>query len=306
MRKAFLIFILILSLALTGCQLAKPEAEAQNGQDMLVSVFITEKYLDLFDLDAYFQDHANDLLNSSDITIENPEQYRNRIYAELTKDENGRPYYAFPDLEGSLLASFRMTPDENPENAYWSSIAGDWLCDVHSGHHASDTGSGLELTGTVYFSSTHPQPGLYFNPVYQTPEGDVYLLSGQGTFMGGAFGGSATHSMKEESSRTEDGQESTHYAEITVTMDGVYPAHKVIILQMDAENQILSRLELEPQANTQELKPDENCAYILVEEHTSEGIRRNLYEKDRTNLTFFRELENRMCEKATIALIWTE
>jgi hypothetical protein len=79
-----------------------------------------------------------------------------------------------------------------------------------------------------------------------------------------------------------------------------------VILEMDAKNQILNRLELEPEANTEELKPDENCAYILVEEHTSEGIRRNLYEKDRTSLTFFRELENHMCEKASVAITWAE
>ena len=78
------------------------------------------------------------MLNGSDITIENPEQYSNRIYAEQAKDENGRPYYRFPDLEGSLLASFRITPDGKSENAYWGSEVGEGICDVSFGHHSLD------------------------------------------------------------------------------------------------------------------------------------------------------------------------
>ena len=57
MRKRIFILILVLALVFSGCQLAKPEADTRKEKDMLVGVFITEEYLDLFDWDSYFQNH---------------------------------------------------------------------------------------------------------------------------------------------------------------------------------------------------------------------------------------------------------
>ena len=304
MRKICLIFILILTLALTGCQLAKPEAEVQTGQDMLVGVFITEEHLDLFDMEAWFRDNASQVLKNENLTIENPEQYSGRIWATPETDEDGHGSYHFDALEGILLASFRVVPAGKPENAYWSSTVTGSLCDVSFGHKALDTGSELTISGTVYFSDTHPDPGLYFNPVYQTPEGDVYLLPGQGTFFGTGFCSSATHSLKEESKRTENGEETGHSSVITVTMECVYPAQNLVILQMDENNNILSRRELDSSADLAEWKPESGCAYILLEEHTTDGTRRSLYQRDDRYLIFFRELENHMCLQVQIPITW--
>lgn len=306
MRKRIFILILVLALALSGCQLAKPEADTHKEKDMLVGVFITEEHLDLFDMEAYLQDNLG-ALSGGTISIEDAAQYSNRVWGEKTEEHDGHSSYHFGDLEGSLLASFRITPDGIKENAYWGSEAGEGICDVSFGHHSMDDGSRLELSGTVYFSDTHPNPGLYFNPVYQTPEGEVYLLSGQGTFFGAAgMGGSAGHTMKEETSRTENEEKIVHSTEISITMECVYPTRSLVILQMDAENQILSRQEWNPGSNPEELKPGKNCAYILVEEHTANGVRRNLYQKEDSRLFFFRELENSMCTKAQIAIVWPE
>jgi hypothetical protein len=298
--------IIALALALSGCQLAKPDAEAQKEKDMLVGVFITQEHLDLFDMEAYLQDNLSALPGGT-LSIEDAAQYSNRVWAEFTEDSDGHSSYRFGDLEGSLLASFRITPDGKSENAYWGSEVGEGICDVSFGHHSLDDGSRLELSGTVYFSDTHPDPGLYFNPVYQTPEGDVYLLAGQGTFFGAAgMGCRAGHTMKEETSRTENGEKIVHSTEISITMECVYPARNLVILQMDADNQILSRQEWNSGSNPEELKPGKNCAYILVEEHTANGIRRNLYQREDSRLFFFRELENRMCMKAQIYIVWPE
>ena len=301
MRKRIVIIILVLALALSGCQLAKPDAEAQKEKDMLVGVFITEEYLDLFDIEAWLNDNASQVLKNENLTVENPEQYYDRIWATF---EEGS--YRFSDMEGTLLASFRIVPSGNLESTYWSSTVSGILCDVAFGHNALDTGTELTISGTVYFSDTCPDPCLYFNPVYQTPDGDVYLLPGQGTSFGTGFGGRATHSLKEETKKTENGEEMGHSSLITVTMECVYPARKLAILQMDAENQILRRSEWNPAETPEELKPEANCAYILVEEHTANGIRRSLYQKEDNRLTFFRELENLMCTKAQVPLTWPE
>lgn len=306
MRKRIVIMIIALALALSGCQLAKPDAEAQKEKDMLVGVFITQEHLDLFDMEAYLQDNLS-ALSGGTLSIEDAAQYSNRVWAEFTEDSDGHSAYRFGDLEGSLLASFRITPDGKSENAYWGGEAGEGICDVSFGHYSMDDGSRLELSGTVYFSDTHPDPGLYFNPVYQTPEGDVYLLSGQGTFFGSAgMGGSAKHTMNEEASRTENGEKYSHATDISITMECVYPARKLVILQMDEDNQILSRQEWNPAEDMEELKPEANCAYILVEEHTANGVRRSLYQNENRYIAFFRELENLLCVKTQIPISWPE
>lgn len=306
MHKRIFVLIMVLALALSGCQLAKPEADTQKEKDMLVGVFITEEHLDLFDMEAYLQDNLG-ALSGGTLSIADAAQYSNRVWGEKTEEHDGHSSYHFGDLEGSLLASFRITPDGIKENAYWGSEAGEGICDVSFGHNSMDDGSRLELSGTVYFSDTHPDPGLYFNPVYQTPEGEVYLLSGQGTFFGDAgMGGSATHSLKEETKRTENGEERSHSTEISITMECVYPARNLVILQMDENNQILHRQEIDPAKAMEELKPESGCAYILVEEHTASGIRRSLYQKDDRYIAYFRELENRMCTKAQISITWPE
>lgn len=306
MRKRILILILILSLALSGCQLAKPEAEAQEEKDMLVGVFLTEEHLDLFDFDAYFQEHAGELVSGGHITAESLEQYGNRIWAEAVTEGDEHVSYRFPDLDGILFASFRITPGEESQNTYWSGEAHEGICDVSFGHHSMDGGSRLELSGTVYFSDTHPNPCLFFNPVYQTPEGEVYLVAGQGTSFSSGLAGSATHSIKEESKQTENGEETGYTTEISVTMEGVYPARKLVILQMGEENQVLRRQEMAPAEAVEELNPDPGCAYILVEEHTASGVRRGLYQKEDRYIAFFREMENRMATKVQVNIIWPE
>ena len=306
MIKRVFLMIMVLALALSGCQLAKPEADTQKEKDMLVGVFITEEHLDLFNLEAYLQDNLG-ALSGGTVSVEDATQYSNRVWGEMAQDYDGHSSYHFGDLEGSLLASFRITPNGKTENAYWGSEAGEGICDVSFGHFSMDEGSKLELSGTVYFSDTHPDPGLYFNPVYQTPEGDVYLLPGQGTFFGAVgTGGSAGHTMKEEASRTENGEKIVHSTEISITMECVYPARNLVILQMDESNQILRRQEIDPAEAMEELKPEPGCAYILVEEHTAGGIRRSLYQKENRYIAFFRELENRMAIKAQITVTWPE
>jgi len=239
--------------------------------------------------------------------VENPERYSNRVWAEAVTEGDELVSYRFPDLEGILFASFRIMPGKETQNTYWSGEAHEGICDVAFGHHSMDDGSRLELSGTVYFADTHPDPGLYFNPVYQTPDGEVYLLAGQGTFFGSAgMGCSAGHTMKEEASWTENGEKTAHSTEISVTMECVYPARSLVILQMDEKNQILSRRECNPEETMEELEPDPGCAYILVEEHTASGVRRGLYQKEDRYITFYRELENRMATKAQVNINWPE
>ena len=301
MNKKLCVIFLVLALLLSGCQLAKPEVEGQPEKDILVGVMLTEEYLDLFDWESFLQNNFNQL-DDGMISEQESVKYSDRIWAEA----DGKGGYVFPNVEGILFVSYLVSPDGSKENAYWSGEAQNGICEVSFGHHSGDNSQELNLSGTVYFSNTHPHPCLYFNPVYQTADGKLYLVAGQGTSFDGALASTATTTLKEEVTRTENGEESTHKTLVTVTMEGVYPAHSLVVLQMDAENHVLKAITLNPDETIPELNIDASCAYILLEEHTSDGIRRSLYEKDSNALYFFRELENKLSTKARINLVWPE
>lgn len=303
MSKRSILWVLVLALALSGCQLAKPEAQEEAEKDMLVGVFMTQEYLDLFDFDAYFQDHAGDLLTDGAVSADHLTRYGSRIWGERIRGSDGHSSYHFGDLEGHILASFRILPENDPWQAYWSSEVSGALCDVSLGHHSIDNGARLELSAAVWFSDTHPDPGLYFNPIYQTPDGRVYVVSGQGMFFGE---GSATQTMTEEVTRTEQGVKTGYSTRIHIAMDTVSPARRLVLLQMDEENRVLHRLETTPGEAPRTLTPEAGCAYLLLEEHTAGGIRRSIFQKEDSGISFFRELSNGLCEKGQITLSWPE
>ena len=90
MKKKNKIFALLLALCLlSGCALARPEAEEGTGmdQDMMVGVFITREYLDLFDFESYLEDNLNTVINGGgEISPENMAKYEGRLYAEKTDE----------------------------------------------------------------------------------------------------------------------------------------------------------------------------------------------------------------------------
>lgn len=97
-RKGAALLCLLLATMLTGCQLARPETVAEV--DRLIGVYVTLEPLDLFDFEAYFNDHAKELLaGGGEIGPEDAAAYGGRLYAV---QEEG-------DTDGASRA-WRVTP----------------------------------------------------------------------------------------------------------------------------------------------------------------------------------------------------
>lgn len=66
-KQRFLMITLLscLMILLAGCSLAKEDA-GNDTKDTLIGAFITDEYLDLFDLDAYLDGNASKLLQNPD------------------------------------------------------------------------------------------------------------------------------------------------------------------------------------------------------------------------------------------------
>ena len=82
MKKLSILLSLCLALALGGCSMLREEA-APAEEDRLVGIYVTPEYIDTFDLEAYFEDNASQLLSGGggEISAEDAEEYSQRIYA---------------------------------------------------------------------------------------------------------------------------------------------------------------------------------------------------------------------------------
>ena len=93
-KKLFaLLSIFILSLSVTGCQLAKEEGLQSSIEDRIIGVFITKDYIDLFNMEEYLKDNHGKL-SSKEFSVEGSDEYQGRIYATLktkahTDEESG-------------------------------------------------------------------------------------------------------------------------------------------------------------------------------------------------------------------------
>ena len=301
MRKRFITFLLILSLTLTGCQLAKPEAEAQASQDMMVGVFVTTEYLDLLDLETYFAENPLQLISGNG-NFRDDFSNKNRYWA--TKTGTGENVsYQFENLEGMLYAMFYIETELSQFNRM---NADPGICDGHREVRVTDEGMVYDLSGTIYFTQDASDAIFYMNPVYQTEEGEVYLVPGDGIHFSGDLAGSMTQRITNTSTRTENGETTIHSTSVEITVQGIIPAESLTILCMDESSNIIQRLFYALEEIPTELDIPKNTAYVLVEEPINEEIRRSLYQPEDTYLEYYRPLENGICEKATIALIWAE
>lgn len=308
MNKRIFVAVIAVCLLLSGCQLAQPDAQEEKDKDRMVGVFITTEYLDLFDMEAYLKDHSN-LLSGGTIDRSEDSAYNGRIYAKYIEETNEvgtNVRYVFEDLEGILTASYLVKPHGGNLEAYWMSAVTEGICDVSIAHHARDDGEDHSISGTIYLSPEYIDPCFYFNPVYQTEDGDVYLMAGQGLSFETGFAGSSCHTLNETATYTENGTTRSYTAESKITLECAVPAKVVIVLHMDENNNILSRNEYTADELPETLTPEAGTAYLLVEEHTAQTIRRSLYQPGDDSISVFKALENQICVKSQIVVQWPE
>lgn len=292
MKKLIAVLLTIIMVMLTGCQLAQEDVgEEAVVPDRLVGVYITDEYLDLFDMEGYLQDNWN---GEEELTIEDGGEYAGRIYAEKVTRTTSEGYswtsYEFSDVEGILLAEFLITPEDGTEeNSYWSSDVGEGLNEVHSSLSTTDTGDNIGVEATMYLSSLSVERIYYFNPVYQTGDGEVYLMQGSGCNYNPEIGGAFAHSISETRTVTEDDVTTEESTTVKITMDMVEVAKKVILIQMDENHQELARIEAVPGGMPEELTVETDCAYILVEQIQADGtVIRNICQEDEIQVYYDR------------------
>lgn len=309
MNKRFISLLFLLIFLLTGCQLAQPESGGYTEPDRLVGVFVTTEYLDLFHMDEWLQDNADSLVDGGTVTITNSSAYQGRIYAnpvvETVSDSSGDTHitrgYEFPELEGMVLAGYRIAEDDY---TYQSLDCGEGICEVYNAVRAQDGETVLELTGTIFFSHKVGTIITYLNPVYQTASGEVYVVSGSGLQFDAGIGGEASQTVSDSVTTTENGKSKTDSIKIEVKMRCIELAQKIILIQMDSSNNELARTEFLPGELPEEFTPMEDIAYLIVEEYRESGVYRSLHQSTDDYIEIFYSLDDSLCIPQRTTVNW--
>lgn len=311
-----ILFLVVLSL--TGCQLAQEGGEiSESGNNQLVGVLITTEYLDLFDFEAYFNDNAGELLNGN-TTIDPAEAraYEGRLYAVAEPTEkDGEVNYQFPGVEGIPfyyipVVTDMAEPAEGEEYDWaWTPGESTAIQDQYAALSVKDDAEEISLEGTLYISSQSKNHRFYGNPIYRTPEGELYATAGSGISSDWQDGGSMSQTLEETYTLTLGEKQTQEHFKVTFTITSVDPVENIVLLQMDENNRVLSRQEFQPGQVPESLTPEQKTSYILVESHhrNQKGVStidRDLYDREDEILTTYQEQEEGYFTRLDTQLAW--
>lgn len=287
------IFALILAVCmLSGCQLASEEKREDRHQDKLAGVFVTFEPLELdFDMEKWLNDNPG-ALKDGEVTLEPGEGMAYQEKLPVTLSDEG---WVVPGHEGISVGRYW-------NGEYWTGFSSEGICALNSNIAATDAGDNIMVEGTVYFPAD-AEVMLCANPVYQTPEGEFYVVQGN-SFHSHLQTGAMSQSIKDEKTWTEDGTAYTFCAEFKTTVQGVELAEKVVLVWMTADHAEVSRAEYDPNALPEFVTPAEGAAYLIVEEIAGENITRKLYQPEDGQITVYYRGDQPWCMPHIAQIIW--
>ena len=260
--------VLMVTVLLTGCQLAKADGDAAENA-RLVGVFLTTEYLDLFDFESYFEDNISKALNGGEVPMADTERYGGRVYAELvekpyTSEETGETHsiwdYVFTELDGIPFFKAEVT-DPNGLN-----FIGTFTDGTISDMHFATGNENTTLEGTLYVMPNGFN-AVYVNPVYQSSDGRVFVTSGNGISTSGnsSEGAMMSTTLTETHSKNENGEETSEYFEVTLHVSVKNRPESIRIIQMDAQSAVADREEYHPDSLPGQIKVHPETEYIILE-----------------------------------------
>ncbi len=260
-RRLLPVVLALMLLPFVGCQLADPSDGSVTGQDRLCGIFITTEPLD-FSSD---EEEINivpswDGLNAVAV---NPQD--SRIYAtrhDITTNGHKNWDFTFDGLEGvRLLEPSVMYNDEE----YRPSIFDNEI----DGIFTNISNDALSITGTIYTDIHYPLI-IYTNPVYQTPEGEVYVTNGQGMLIN-SVGSIASTKLTGATSETVNGVTSQKSMELELKIEAINTIDKIILKQMNDNNEMIVQIDITKEHIPESVSIMPDTAYIIMEQHSVDG-----------------------------------
>lgn len=100
---------------------------------------------------------------------------------------------------------------------------------------------------------------LYVNYVYQASQGDVYMLSGPGYYIGGA---------ETSVSVSETSQDGKYALDLTLKIEKVDLPQQVVFKELNAEDEVICTTVITPENIPDAIALHPQCAYTIVETHS--------------------------------------
>lgn len=316
--KKILIITLLISIlvSLAGCQLAIEEVNETTTEDVLIGTLITLEPLTLFDSDSYINENIEKIMNGKgqDIDIS---KYEGRLYAKLVKRTCTNEYtnetsetseYVFEDIEGITYIAATIS---DSDGVYTLASSSDGISDGHTKVTGGNTQKEINLEGTIYVSITSTNRAFFINPVYQSSNGDVYAVTGSGYISGQTEveGSVFSQTLEDSKTITENGITKTQKSSVKISISYIHSPFKISIYQMDKNNSIVRHNNFVPDEVPDNISLDSDTDYIIVETHKYNDennlvISREIHDKDEDYINTFYCMENGICSKKYVKLIW--
>ena len=265
---------------------------AEEG-DRLVGVFITDHQLIMPEAGRIY---AASLLPDAD---------ERRMLSEYTFSLMD----AFENVEGIAYIVFMAKPDWVQASVFRCFISeGLSLNNWHTNRNVyfdwpgnrTEKNATLDADITIYITpSAHTSLRFWFNPVFQDVEGRIYMVGESDSdvgvimnFPGRSYFGLTAMDMSNLLKARSDWSSISFVHSLTrliLFAEVVNPPEKIIVVQMDAEHNIIMRTEYDPDSVPEIYLPESNTAYLIVEKHTQMPIVLGSLHPD----TVYRIIENR-------------
>jgi len=199
------------------------------------------------------------------------------------------PAYAFAGIDGFIMLE-AFSPGMNISNsAIWycsESIDATSASGVNSNDTTGAVVNTLDITGTLYVGGDSGTYTAFLNPIYETPDGQVYLVKADTnpiTVDPGAVdeGFKIWSQLNQTITTTENGKATTNDVTVSMGLAVIKPPTKIVVWQMSNKNQVLANNAYEPGKVPSTIKPKSGVAFLIVEtDRTDSSVDRELISPD--------------------------
>lgn len=288
------IFALIMTICLlSGCSLART---GKAGPDELVGFFVTVSLEENGTTVDIWDEEAAGMGMISDYTLAGQ-----RLYAKRT--DGAQVSYEFP--AGCGLSCFIYDVFDEDGDAYRSQTVSAEIDVVNLAYHAGEP-SRYELEGTLY-ATADTRAVIRMNPVYQTPNGDVYVLSDKPTGYQ-VHGGSGWSAFQTQEYAVDKGYTTYQGSTVTLSVEYVTLPETYVIIEMSEANEPLRQSEYAPGELPETYTPGADAAYLLLEARAGEGTVRSVYSPgdESVEMDTFSPGEYGFCIKGYTRIEWED
>ncbi len=283
------------------------ETENETENDRLLRVYLTKEHLDNLENLS-----IQDILTMTDINQDFTPKDKDapRWYARRTDDGATAESVKYEfDVPGYAFFNVRVTDMDIPVT---NLICDDVISGVRQEIHTTDGKESFHMEGDVYVLTGGPLEVLYINPVYQTPEGEVYMTAGSGLGLSESLAYSSSISQEINENYTETakngaGTASNSRENISGCRLTFYPkekAEEICLIAFNEENEKISEEKIQLDDLPESLEISKETAYLMLVEKSADSTKRTMLTKEDSFVRFYIPRDDGVFEGQDARLEW--